>query len=219
MKRVGGSDDALTHESAGATLSAAVGHTSPPCAQTGVTAGYLDGELDAQAAGVFERHLKDCATCAAALSEQRRLLCLLDAAFDETFERKLALPKDFTRVVRARAQTDMSGVRSGRERATALKICAALAAATSVLLGATLSESVFAPVAAAGSGAAGVAGMAGHAVADAGAGGVVVLRAVGGRLLAETNFFGVFTWAIFAGAILLLMLLIRRYHRRADLND
>src|SRR5919106_376860 len=46
------------------------------------------------------------------------------------------LPADFTRVVKARAQTDMSGVRAPRERTISLKICLALACAIFALLGA-----------------------------------------------------------------------------------
>ena len=106
------------------------------CAWERATAAYLDGELDADASGAFESHAKECAPCAAALREQRRLLCLLDNAFDETFERKVALPPDFTRVVKARAQTDMSGVRAPRERTISLKICVGLACAIFALLGA-----------------------------------------------------------------------------------
>lgn len=189
------------------------------CEHAGATAAYLDGELDEASASLFERHLRNCEACSAALSEQRRLLCLLDAAFDETFEKKLALPKDFTRTLKARAQTDMSGVRSGQERATALKICAVLAVITFALLGATLWDAVFIPLAAAGRGAAGVAGIAGHAVADAGAGGAVVMRAVGGRLLSEHGLFGILPWVLFAGAAALLLRLITGYHRRADAND
>ena len=43
-------------------------------------AAYLDGELDAAGGTRFEQHTKTCAPCATALREQRRLLCVLDAA-------------------------------------------------------------------------------------------------------------------------------------------
>src|SRR5437868_1442442 len=116
------------------------------CPRTTLTAAYLDGELDGPAAEDFERHAKTCAACSASLLEQRRLLCLLDNAFDDTFENRVALPRDFTRRVRARAQTDMSGVRAARERRLALKICAALAVAAFALLGFAAFEAVAAPV-------------------------------------------------------------------------
>ncbi|HWS53609.1 MAG TPA: zf-HC2 domain-containing protein, partial [Pyrinomonadaceae bacterium] len=106
------------------------------CAQTALVAAYLDNELDAAASAGFDDHAGSCAACSSALLEQRRLLCLLDAAFDQTFSKGPALPRDFTRAVRARAQTDMSGVRDARERVRAVKICAALAASALALLGA-----------------------------------------------------------------------------------
>ncbi|HEX8852022.1 MAG TPA: zf-HC2 domain-containing protein, partial [Pyrinomonadaceae bacterium] len=99
------------------------------CRRAETAAAYLDGELDAAEALLFESHLRECSVCAAALLEQRRLLCLLDTAFAAREEACAALPKDFARVVTARAQTDMSGLRSKSEHRTALKICAALTVA------------------------------------------------------------------------------------------
>src|ERR1051325_7984738 len=94
------------------------------CTRTELTAAFLDGELDAAASEEFERHARACHVCSAALLEQRRLLCLLDTAFDETFGRRVKLPEDFTRKLRARAQNDLSGVRARSERRRAFKICA-----------------------------------------------------------------------------------------------
>ncbi len=179
------------------------------CAQVVSAAAYLDGELDTEASSLFEQHTRDCADCSDSLLEQRRLLCLLDTAFDDTFEKSVTLPADFTRVVRARAQTDMSGVRGRGERARALKICAALAAVTCLLLGAA----VVAPVVNALRSAAGVAGVAGHAAADAGAGAGVIMRAVGGRFVAGSEPLQALQWIVFVGALVLLLCLISRYHR------
>jgi len=189
--------------------------TGPRCPQTTLTAAYLDGELDAPAAEGFERHAKTCAACSASLLEQRRLLCLLDNAFDETFEKRVALPRDFTRRVRARAQTDMSGVRAARERRLALKICAALAAAAFALLGFAAFEAVVAPVLGAARAAGGVLGVAGHAAAGAGAGAGVVARALGGRLGASETL-AVLHWVVVAVALVLLLRLIVAYHRASD---
>ncbi|MBC7932944.1 MAG: zf-HC2 domain-containing protein, partial [Rubrivivax sp.] len=116
------------------------------CPQTTLTAAYLDGELNARAAEEFERHHAACPACSTTLLEQRRLLCLLDAAFDETFEKGVALPEGFTRELRARAQNDMSGVRTKGERRRALKICLALGAAAFALLGFAAFDAVVAPV-------------------------------------------------------------------------
>jgi anti-sigma factor RsiW len=184
-----------------------------PCAQTALTAAYLDGELGEAAADAFERHAKECRPCADALLEQRRLLCLLDAAFDETFSARVRLPKGFTRQVRARAQTDMSGVRCREERTRALKICAALAAAASALLGFALFDAVVAPAWRAARAGAGVLAAAGGAAAGAGAGAGLVVRAFGGRLMTGSEPFVVLRWLMLAAAVVLLLRLISRYHR------
>ncbi|HEX8685656.1 MAG TPA: zf-HC2 domain-containing protein, partial [Pyrinomonadaceae bacterium] len=100
-----------------------------------MTAAYLDGELEPAAADEFDAHARSCPDCSSSLLEQRRLLCLLDSAFDRTFEKRVELPEGFTRQLKARAQNDLSGVRDARERRRALKICAALSAAAFALLG------------------------------------------------------------------------------------
>jgi hypothetical protein len=183
------------------------------CGQASSAAAYLDGEMEPPAAALFEQHARGCSACSDSLLEQRRLLCLLDTAFDETFEKKVELPADFTRVVRARAQTDMSGVRGRGERAKALKICVVLAVAACALLGAALVETAFMPVVNALRAASGVAGLAGHAAVDAGAGAGVVMRAVGGRFVAGSEPLLALQWLVFVGALLLLLRLISRYHR------
>jgi anti-sigma factor RsiW len=190
-----------------------------PCARAQATGAYLDGELDAEAARSFEEHVKLCASCAATLAEQRRLLCLLDVAFDSRSSgrtNRVALPKDFARVVTARAQTDISGPLRGRaERVFALKLCAALALASAALLGTSLFESALAPAWAFARAVVGVASVAAHALLDAGRGVAVVLRAVGGRLTDGPGATNVLQWALIACAAFLLLRLIGGYHRRA----
>jgi anti-sigma factor RsiW len=182
------------------------------CPRTELTAAFLDGELDAACADEFEHHTRACPTCSAALLEQRRLLCLLDTAFDETFGKRITLPEDFTRKLRARAQNDLSGVRAGSERRRALKICAALAVAVFALLGFAAFEAVAGPAIAAALGAGRLLGAAGHAAADAGSGAGLVIRAVGGRL-AATGALAFVELAAIAAAFVLLLRLIGSYHR------
>jgi anti-sigma factor RsiW len=196
------------------------------CARAQATGAYLDGELDAEGARSFEEHAKLCATCAATLAEQRRLLCLLDVAFDARATGRggrVSLPKDFARVVTARAQADICGPLRGRaERVFALKLCAALALASAALLGTSLFESALAPAWAFARTVAGVASFAAHGLFDAGRGFAVVLRAVGGRLTDGPGATNVLQWALIACAALLLLRLVGGYHRRAapaDLDD
>jgi anti-sigma factor RsiW len=188
------------------------GASAGPCPRTELTAAFLDGELDAPSADEFERHTHACPTCSAALLEQRRLLCLLDTAFDETFGKRVPLPEDFTRRLRARAQNDLSGVRASGERRRALKICAALAVAVFALLGFAAFEAVAGPAIAAALGAGRLLGAAGHAAADAGSGAGLMLRAVGGRLVAS-GALALVELAFVAAAFVVLLRLIGAYHR------
>jgi anti-sigma factor RsiW len=186
------------------------------CTQTILTSAFLDGELDAAASDDFDRHAKSCAVCAQALLEQRRLLCLLDTAFDGTFEERVVLPEGFTRQLKARAQNDMSGVRERDERRRALKICAALSAAAFALLGFAAFDAVAGPVLSAARAAGGMLGVAGHAAADAGAGAGFVMRAVGGRIVAGSETLAVVELVAVAAAVVLLLRLICAYHRASD---
>jgi anti-sigma factor RsiW len=183
------------------------------CPRTSLTAAYLDGELDPAASEEFDAHARSCPDCAAALLEQRRLLCLLDTAFDDTFEKRLKLPDGFTRQLTARAQNDLSGVRDARERRRALKICALLGAAAFALLGFAALDVVIRPALGALGAASGVLGVAGRASAEAGSGAAVVLRAVAGRLVSGAESAALFWVLLLAAGVLLLLRLVSRYHR------
>jgi anti-sigma factor RsiW len=184
------------------------------CTRTALTAAYLDGELDATAADEFDAHARACPECSSALLEQRRLLCLLDSAFDPTFEKRVKLPEGFTRQLKARAQNDLSGVRDARERRRALKICAALGLGAFALLGYAALDAVTGPALRAANAATGVLGVAGRASAETGAGAGVVLRAVAARIVAGFES-PVLMWALLAAGLLLLLRLISGYHRAA----
>lgn len=183
------------------------------CPRTSLTAAYLDGELDPAASEEFHTHARACPDCSAALLEQRRLLCLLDTAFDETFEKRMELPAGFTEQLKARAQNDLSGVRDAGERRRALKICAALGAAAFALLGFAALDVVVRPALGALGAASGVLGVAGRASAETGTGAAVVVRAVAGGLVSGAGP-AVLLWApLLAAGLLLLLWLVSGYHR------
>lgn len=185
------------------------------CPRTSLTAAYLDGELETSAADEFEAHARACTACSSALLEQRRLLCLLDSAFDQTFEKRVPLPKGFTRQLKARAQNDLSGVRDARERRRALKICAVLGLAAFALLGYAAFDAVTGPALRAASAASGMLGVAGRASAEAGTGAGVVLKAVAGRLVSGSGGLAALLLVLLAVGLLLLRRLISGYHRAA----
>ena len=107
-------------------------------------AAYLDGELNEAGVNRFEDHLSSCVDCATELRAQRQLLCTLDVAFNGT--RSFQLPHNFTRIVTARAESDLSGMRNKHERRRALKLCAVLAIVSFALLGAATRTIVFDPL-------------------------------------------------------------------------
>src|SRR5436190_12152526 len=107
-------------------------------------AAYLDGELSDAGINSFEDHLRSCVDCATELRAQRQLLCTLDVAFNGT--RSFQLPHNFTRIVTARAESDLSGMRNKHERRRALKLCALLALVSFALLGAAARTIVLDPL-------------------------------------------------------------------------
>jgi hypothetical protein len=107
-------------------------------------AAYLDGELDGSALDRFEQHVKQCLVCASELRTQRQLLCTLDVAFNDS--RTFDLPSDFARVVTARAENDLTGVRNRHERKRAVQLCVLLALLSFGLLGAATRPIVFDPL-------------------------------------------------------------------------
>lgn len=176
------------------------------------TAAYLDGELDEAATARFERHAIACRVCAHALTEQRRLLCLLDAAFGDKL-REPALPRDFTRVVQARAEADMGQVRQRVECRRALLACVALATLACALLGARTLAQAYAPVRFVVRALLAALYMIGHMLVETACGAGVILRALGAQLTAGPVALRLLMFVGLSGAIVLLLRLINNYHR------
>jgi anti-sigma factor RsiW len=195
---------------AAATTAAREGARSS-CGCTDVAA-YLDGELSVAESSSFEEHLLACAPCAAALSEQRRLLCLLDAAFARA-QKKVELPEDFARVVKARAQTDMTCVRRVGERRRAALLCLALAALALALLGVRAVGEGLLPVRAALGAGLSILDMVFHTAAEGFAGAALVLRSLGRFFATEPGGVRASFFVALALAVLALLRLINNYHR------
>jgi anti-sigma factor RsiW len=185
------------------------------CAEREQIAAYLDGELDAAANASFERHLKTCADCATELAAQRRLLCVLDAAI-RAEQRELALPRDFARVVTARAQTDMRGLRNRREHRLALFISGALALVVFALVGITAFDGALAALTTFARAAFNLTAFIGQAVLNICAGVSVVLRVIGGYVLTSTRAHSFIALLFFIAAVTALLRLIVRYHHSID---
>ncbi|HEX8709416.1 MAG TPA: zf-HC2 domain-containing protein [Pyrinomonadaceae bacterium] len=184
---------------------------NPACRSEEVAA-YLDGELDAAAAAAFEQHLSLCRDCSGELLEQRRLLCTLDFALKGSA--RVELPKNFAAVVTAHAQSDMRGLSLAAERGRALRLCAALCAASFVMLGgAAFGNSVFEPVRFAAKSAISLFAFVGRALYDAGAGVAIISRGVGGHLIFESYPGRLLSLLLLVLAVVLLSRLLVRHQR------
>ena len=176
-------------------------------------AAYLDGELSGAAGTRFEQHARACPACAEVLNEQKRLLCLLSVAFGEPLVEQPILPRDFSRVVRARAQSDMGRVRGRIERRRAVLTCVALAALACALLGVSALGEALAPVRVIVRALLAALDMIGHTLAETGRGAGVILHALGEQMTGAPIALRLLLFVALSGAIVLLLRLINNYHR------
>src|SRR4029453_13572203 len=153
-------------------------------------AAYLDGELSGAAQEIFEHHLANCFDCATQLRQQRQLLCTLEAAFTQSS--RFDLPHDFTRVVAAHAEGNLSGVRKKSGRRRALQLCAGLALAAFTLLGAASSAVVFEPLGRFAHIVARVFDLVWQTLYDAATGVVIILRMIGRAAVVSPHGLGMF---------------------------
>lgn len=173
-------------------------------------AAYVDGELDTDLTLLFEDHLDGCAECRAELRSHRLFVCELDAAMSESAE--IPVPDDFSRMVAARAASDMRGVRTRSEHRKALTICAVLAFVGFALLGAAARNTVFLVAERFVATVFGLVSFVATTAYDAVAGFAVVFRVISKKVIIESGSVGPLVGLI-ALAILILLRLISNYHR------
>lgn len=191
-------------------LPIAANHDRANCQLEDVAA-YLDGELAGAALDNFEAHLKSCQSCATELRAQRQLLCTLDVAFNDS--RSFDLPNDFSRVVTARAESDVSGVRHRRERRRALQLCATLTLISFGLMGAAARGLVFDPLQSFFRATDTLVDLTWRAAVGSAESVTVLIRVVARAIWFAPNGIGVFFLAAFIFSISLLPFLIAKYHR------
>lgn len=179
------------------------------CSEQGEAAAYLDGELSLDAALDFERHIAACGACRRSVSEQRRTLATLDAAFERNA--KLTLPADFSRRLTARARADVGVVRSGAERRRALAICLLLGAASLLLLGTGTAGGISPEIEAALAPVASLARLVAQVSSDFVHGACALLRVAGGGVRHAPPAGVLALCLTFAASLLLLRRLIVTY--------
>jgi anti-sigma factor RsiW len=177
--------------------------------ETTLIAAYVDGELDEDLELRFEEHVQSCEPCRVELRLHRLFVCELDATLTET---EMPMPRDFSRIIAARATSDMRGVRTRAEHRKALGISMILALIGFALLGATARETVFRIAEKFVSSVAGLVGFAATAVYETVAGLAVIFRVLSRKLIVESGSLGP-VMVLLAVAIVLLSRLLSKYHR------
>ena len=173
-------------------------------------AAYIDGELDADLTFAFEAHLQGCGSCRTELREHRLFVCELDAALADGTD--MPVPADFSRMIAARATSDMSGVRTHAEHRKALGISLVLALAGFALLGARERDTMLLLAGKFVTAVFAVVSFVATSVYDTVVALVVILRVLSGKFLGESGSFGPLLVLLLL-AILLLSRLLSHYHR------
>jgi predicted anti-sigma-YlaC factor YlaD len=173
-------------------------------------AAYIDGELSSREELELEIHLANCQTCAVELNEQKKLLCVLDFALEG--ERKIELPENFTKVIIANAQSNVSGLRSPGERFKAISVCSVLLLFALVGLGGetgaflktfvTFTDRIFA-----------VGGFVVHFIYDVSIGMAVILRSLGNQMVNNSAVAFAALIAFFFVSLFAVSRLFVRYNR------
>ena len=175
-------------------------------------AAYLDFQLDESASSQFEAHVKECGTCRAELNAQRQFMCELDSLL--TNSNDIPIPQNFARVVSARAESDMRGLRARPERRRAFLICVALAATAFALLGVAAGRSLLGDGRLFVNKVWVVFGLLWTALYDACMGLIILLRVVSRMFWPESSRLSLVAALLLALAVVSLSHLIVRYHRR-----
>ena len=164
-------------------------YLQPSNCSTEEIAAYIDGELEKAREAEMDAHFSSCKTCAFELNEQKRFLRDLETSLN--FGEPIELPANFTRVIVANAESNVSGLRRPGERYNALFICAGLMLFVLFALGPEASRVI------AGAGQifeqmAIVGGFFGHLVYSVFLGIVIIIRSIA----AQTSFDTAFTLAM-----------------------
>ena len=178
--------------------------------ETDLIASYVDGELEDKTRAHLEQHLESCGQCRDELRAHQLFMCELDSALTQPMD--VAVPADFSRVVAARASSDMSGVRSASEHRKAFAFSVILAVVAFVLLGVTASEAAFNVARRLSATFWAVIGFFWTTFYDAVASLTVISRVLSRKLIVESGSAGLLVF--FLGlAIFVLTRLIVNYHR------
>lgn len=179
------------------------------CPRTDISA-YIDGELTSDDELHLEHHLAECSLCSAELNEQKNFLRALDICLDA--EREIELPKDFLKIVVAKAESNVSGLRQPKERFNAVFVCAALFLLVVFGLGSEI-NSVIGTFIKFGEQILTVASFVWHLGYDLSIACAVVLRSLSYQVVFRSSASFAFVFVFFAATMLVLTKLIARFNQ------
>jgi len=175
-----------------------------------LVAAYVDGELDVAAQARFEEHLKDCQDCRLELRAHRQFICELDALL--TNDVQVSVPINFSRVVAARAVSDMSGVRTRAENRKAVVFCLLLGITGFALIGSTTQVAMVSFVRVSARKVFSLIDLVSHAIYDLAVSIAVISRVLSRKLIADNGDLRI-ALVVLVFAVFLLTRLISGYHR------
>ncbi len=188
-------------------LQAAIPEQICPRAEIAV---FLEGELAPQAELVLEKHLSACKKCLDELNSQKQLLRVLDSVFEERAE--IELPKNFTKVIVARAESNVSGLRRPEERFRAVFLCVLLFLIVLIGLSAE-TRSVFSSLGIILEQTIAVAGFVAHLFYDFAVGTVIILRSLSEQFVFGSNISLITVVCFFALSAFVISRLVFRLNR------
>lgn len=179
------------------------------CCNSNLLVAYVEGDLDAATTDVVDEHLQGCVSCRSELRAHQLFICELDAALTENVN--VEMPANFSRVVAARASSDMSGVRSSSEHRKALLFSLGLAVGGTALLGSAASQSTLGAVGKIPATVFTLMEFLWSALYNLAASITVISRVLSRKLVVENGSIG-FLFVVLIFAILILSRLISNYH-------
>lgn len=174
-------------------------------------AAYIDGELSSSEEMDLDLHLTNCKTCSDELNSQKKVSTTLEILLEDKAD-DFELPANFTKVITAKAESNVSGLRQPKERLSAFIIFAVLIALVVVGLGSRIDTVWFAFGKIAGQMMV-VGGFVWHVIIDIGIVISVILRALSQHFIYSSISALILILMVFAMTALMLSKMVWRFNR------
>lgn len=174
-------------------------------------AAYIDGELSSREEMNLDLHLSNCKTCLDELNSQKKVSTTLEILLEDKAD-DFELPANFTKIITAKAESNVSGLRQPKERLSAFIIFAVLIALVIVGLGSRIDTIWFAFEKIAGQILV-VGGFIWHTILDIGKVFSVILRALSQHFIYSSVSALLLILIVFGMTALMLSKMVWRFNR------